>query len=73
MSFLLQLFKSRTVIFNIAALVVGVASYLQGQELVSDNPELVGILGTIVAVGNIILRLKTTVPVLAKSALLSDK
>ena len=51
--------KSKTVWANMAVLAVGVLTYLQGHELIVENPTVVSILAVAVGVGNVILRLIT--------------
>ena len=51
--------KSKTVWANIAVITVGVLGYLQGHDLIVDNPSAVAILGIAIGVGNVILRFVT--------------
>ena len=55
--------KSKTVWANMAVIAVGVLGYLQGHELIVENPTVVAILGVAIGVGNVILRLVTDKPV----------
>ena len=55
--------KSKTIWANIAVLAVGVLSYLQGHDLIVQNPVTVSILAVAVGVGNVILRLVTDKPI----------
>jgi hypothetical protein len=54
---------SKTIWANLAVIAVGVLGYLQGHELIVENPTVVAILGVCVGVGNVILRLVTDKPV----------
>jgi len=51
--------KSKTIWANMAVIAVGVLTYLQGHELIIENPTVVSILAVAVGVGNVILRLIT--------------
>jgi len=51
--------ESRTFWLNLATIVVSVGTYLVDSELLSQHPEVVAILGTVVGVANIIVRLVT--------------
>lgn len=57
------LFRSKTFWFNALTATVSVLTYLQNSEFLASNPEVVAILGTIVGVGNVILRLVTKEPI----------
>ena len=54
---------SKTVWANMAVLAVGVLTYLQGHELIVENPTVVSMLAVAVGVGNVILRFVTTDPI----------
>lgn len=54
---------SKTVWANMAVIAVGVLGYLQGHELIVDNPSVVAILGIAIGVGNVILRFVTSEPI----------
>ena len=54
---------SKTVWANMAVLAVGVLTYLQGHELIVENPTVVSLLAVAVGVGNVILRFVTTEPI----------
>lgn len=54
---------SKTIWANLAVLAVGVAGYLEGHELIADNPTVVSILAMTVGIGNVILRFVTETPV----------
>lgn len=55
--------KSKTVWANAAVIAVGVLTYLQGHELIAENPTVVSILAVAVGVGNVILRFITKDPI----------
>lgn len=57
------LLRSKTVWFNLLSGAVSIITYLSASELFTDNPGLVAIGGTIVAVMNIILRMITKEPI----------
>lgn len=57
------LLRSKTFWVNVLTAVVSVGTYLTNSELLSDNPELVAIGGTIIGVANVILRLVTKEPI----------
>ena len=50
---------SKTIWANMAIIAVGVLTYLQGHELIMDNPTVVSVLAVAVGIGNVILRLVT--------------
>lgn len=54
---------SKTFLANAALTVVSVLTALQGQEWVVDHPQLIGVIGAIVGVANVVLRLVTSQPV----------
>jgi len=54
---------SKTVWANIAVLAVGVLTYLQGHDLIVDNPTVVSMLAVAVGVGNVLLRFVTKDPI----------
>ncbi len=58
-----RLLQSKTVWFNLLTGAVSVITYLTASELFTNQPEVVAIGGTIVAVMNIILRLITKEPI----------
>lgn len=51
---------SKTIWANIAVIAVGVLGYLQGHELIMENPTMVAVLGIAVGIGNVILRMVTS-------------
>lgn len=55
--------QSKTIWANLAVITVGVLGYLQGHELIAQNPEVVAILGIAIGVGNVLLRFVTTTAV----------
>lgn len=54
---------SKTIWANMAVIAVGVLSYLQGNELIAENPTVVAILGVAIGIGNVILRFITNEPI----------
>lgn len=54
---------SKTIWANMAVIAVGVLGYLQGHELIAENPTVVAILGVAIGVGNVILRFITSEPI----------
>lgn len=54
---------SRTIWANCAVLAVGVLTYLQGHELIVQNPTIVSLLAVAVGIGNVILRFMTSEPI----------
>jgi len=54
---------SKTIWANIAVITVGVLGYLQGHELIVENPTVVAAIGVAIGIGNVILRLVTKDPV----------
>lgn len=68
-----QLGKSRTLVFNVTALMLSVADLLQSSPLVMANPQVMAGLTTFILVANTILRFKTKTSVTEKSALLSNE
>lgn len=55
--------KSKTIWANVAVIAVGVLGYLQGHELIAENPDLVAIFGIAIGIGNVLLRFVTSEPV----------
>ena len=55
--------KSRTVWVNILTLAVGVATYLQGQELIVQYPAVVSILAVVAGGIGVALRFLTSKPI----------
>ena len=55
--------KSKTVWANMAVIAVGVLGYLQGHELIVENPTVVAMLGIAIGIGNVILRFVTDKPI----------
>jgi hypothetical protein len=53
---------SKTVLFNIAVVVAGVATYLAGNDLIKDNEQLVVALTSFAGIVNIVLRYFTVKP-----------
>jgi hypothetical protein len=66
MSFIGKLLKSKTIIVNTLAVVAGTMTYLSGNEVIAQNPEIVAGLVTALGVVNVILRLVTKIPVSEK-------
>lgn len=54
---------SKTIWANMAVIAVGVLGYLQGHELIAENPTVVAMLGVAIGVGNVILRFVTDKPI----------
>ena len=50
---------SKTVWSNLAVLAVGVLTYLQGHELIVENPTVVSLLAVAIGIGNVLLRFVT--------------
>lgn len=57
------LFRSRTAWFNVLTALAGVATYVQGSELIAQYPEVVAGVGVAVGIVNVILRLITKEPI----------
>jgi len=57
--------KSKTVWTNILVLAAGVAGYLSGNDIISQYPQVVAILGAVVGGLNIVLRFFTSKPITA--------
>lgn len=55
--------QSKTIWANAAVIAVGVLGYLQGHELIAENPTVVAMLGIAIGIGNVILRFVTDKPV----------
>lgn len=55
--------SSKTIWANLAVIAVGVLGYLQGHELIVENPTVVAILGVCIGVGNVLLRVITKEPI----------
>lgn len=55
--------KSKTIWANVAVIAVGVLGYLQGHELIAENPDVVAVLGIAIGIGNVLLRFVTSEPV----------
>lgn len=51
---------SKTVWANAAVIAVGVLGYLQGHDLIMENPTVVAAIGIAIGVGNVILRFLTS-------------
>jgi len=68
-----QLVKSRTMIFNIAALVAGVSDYLAASPIFMDNPQVMAVLSSVVLVANMVLRGMTGTPLMEKKTLTTSK
>ena len=54
---------SKTIWANAAVIVVSVLAFLQGHELIAENPVAVSVLGVAVGIGNVILRFVTDKPI----------
>ena len=55
-----KFYKSKTVIFNVVTLIVGICSQI---EQLNFSPEITKVVLLISLIGNIILRFKTTEPI----------
>ena len=55
--------KSKTIWVNVAILVAGVLGYLQGHELIAENPVVVSVLAVAIGISGVILRLITDKPI----------
>lgn len=55
--------RSKTLWANAFIVVVGVLSYLQGHELILENPTIVSALAVAVGLGNVLLRFVTSEPI----------
>jgi len=54
--------RSRTLIVNYAVLIAGTLTLWTGSDVITDNPEVAAVMGSILAGVNIVLRLLTTKP-----------
>ncbi len=58
-----KVLRSKTIWANIAVVVVGVLAYLQGNEIILENPTIVSALAVAVGLGNVLLRFVTSEPI----------
>lgn len=68
-----QLIKSRTMIFNIAALVAGVSDYMSASPVFVDNPQVLSALTFFALAANMVLRGMTGTPLMEKKTLTTSK
>ncbi len=68
-----QLIKSRTMIFNVAALVAGVSDYMSASPVFMDNPEFLSALSFLALAANMVLRGMTGTPLMDKKTLVTSK
>lgn len=54
---------SKTVWANMAVIAVGVLGYLQGHDMIVENPTVVAAIGIAIGVGNVVLRFLTSKPI----------
>lgn len=73
LNFLTQASKSRTIIVNTLVVLVGVAGYLQGNDIIAKYPEVVAALASAVAAVNVVLRFMSVKPVGAKRTRITSK
>ena len=66
MSFIGKLLKSKTIIVNTLVVVAGTMTYLSGNEVIAQNPDIVAALVTAIGVINVALRFVTKIPVSEK-------
>jgi len=55
--------KSKTVWVNLLVLTVGVLGYLSGNDVITQYPQVVSVLGAVVGGLNIVLRFVTSKPI----------
>lgn len=58
-----RLLKSKTFWVNALTGLVSVGTFLMNSEFITSNPEVVAVIGTVIAVVNIVLRLVTKEPI----------
>jgi len=73
MKLLPQLFKSRTMILNIALLVAGISDYMSASPVFVDNPEVLAVFSSFALVANMIMRGLTGTPLMDKKTLRTSK
>jgi hypothetical protein len=61
-----KLFKSKTLIVNVGALVAGTITLWLDSPVITDNPQVVAALGAVLAAVNVVLRYATTLPLSEK-------
>jgi len=69
LKFFTQASKSKTVIVNTLMVIVGIIGYLEGNDVIINNPELLAALLSAAGVINVILRFLTVEPVSEKKQL----
>lgn len=57
------LLRSKTVWFNLLTGAVSIGTFLMNTEFIANNPEVVAVIGTVIAVANIVLRMITKEPI----------
>jgi hypothetical protein len=57
------LLRSKTFWINLITVVAGILTSVGGSELIQDNPQVVGVMATVIGVVNVLLRLITKEPV----------
>ncbi len=58
-----KIIRSKTIWANLAIVLVGVLGYLQGNEIILENPTIVSALAVAVGLGNVLLRFVTSEPI----------